>query len=162
MAESSALKRKFNQKDKYTLAEKQELGQLVEKCKKEHDEEVKKLNGKTCYDYKRKKHVLVTPKQGYLAKACRSFYDDLSGVKHNDSRLQSALKLAKRCHEKYLDPGNECLPSEAKKFRESGAGRKIKVLEVRQELFEWFVDVHGTLKARLPVKLFRLKAQPLL
>ena len=43
MAEPPGLKRKFNQKDKYTLAEKQELGQLVEQCKKEYDEEVKKI-----------------------------------------------------------------------------------------------------------------------
>ena len=42
-------------KEKYSLAEKKELGKLVEKCKKEYDKEVKALQGKTHYDYKRKK-----------------------------------------------------------------------------------------------------------
>ena len=42
-------------KEKYSLAEKKELEELVEKYKKEYDKEVKVLQGKTHYDYKRKK-----------------------------------------------------------------------------------------------------------
>ena len=52
-------------KQKYILAEKKELGELVEKYKKEYDKEVKTLQGKTHYDYKRKKHVPIKPKQGF-------------------------------------------------------------------------------------------------
>ena len=44
-----------------------------------------------------------------------------------------------------------------KKFRESGAGRKSQAVEVRQAAFEWFVDVRGSLKGRLPVTIFRSK-----
>ena len=44
-------------REKYSLAEKQELGELVKKYKKEYDKEVKALQWKTHYDYKRKKHV---------------------------------------------------------------------------------------------------------
>ena len=40
-------------KEKYSLAEKKELGELVEKYKKEYDKEVKALQRKTHYDYKR-------------------------------------------------------------------------------------------------------------
>ena len=43
-------------KEKYSLAEKKELGKLVEKYKNEHDKEVKALQGKTHYDYKQIKH----------------------------------------------------------------------------------------------------------
>ena len=41
-------------KEKYSLTEKKELGELVEKYKKEYDKEVKAFQGKTHYDYKRK------------------------------------------------------------------------------------------------------------
>ena len=37
---------------KYSLAEKKELGELVEKYKKEYDKAVKALQRKTHYDYK--------------------------------------------------------------------------------------------------------------
>ena len=48
---------------------KKELGELVETYKKEYDKEVKALQGKTRYDYKRKKHVPIKLKQGFLATA---------------------------------------------------------------------------------------------
>ena len=60
-------------KEKYSLAEKKELGELVEKYKKEYDKEVKALQGKTHYDYKRKKHVPIKPKQGFLQQLFESF-----------------------------------------------------------------------------------------
>ena len=44
------------------MAEKKELGDLVEKYKKEYDKEVKALQGKT-HDYNQKKHVPIKPKQ---------------------------------------------------------------------------------------------------
>jgi hypothetical protein len=44
-----------------------------------------------------------------------------------------------------------------KRFRKSGAGRKSVAPEIREVMFEWFVDVRGTLKGRLPRKIFRLK-----
>ena len=53
-------------KEKYSLAEEKKLGELVE-----YDKEVKALQGKTHYDYKRKKHVLKKPKQGFLATGCK-------------------------------------------------------------------------------------------
>ena len=42
---------------KFSLSEKQELGELVEKYKKEYDKEVASLRGQTTYDYRTKKHV---------------------------------------------------------------------------------------------------------
>ena len=43
----------------------------------------------------------MKPKEGFLAAAATHFYTDLSKVEHNDQKLVNALKLAKRCHEKY-------------------------------------------------------------
>ena len=46
----------------YNNDEKLELVKVVEKCKKQYDEEVEKNHGKTKYDYRRKRHVAVKPK----------------------------------------------------------------------------------------------------
>ena len=128
-------------KEKYSLAEKKELGELVEKYKKEYDKEVKTLQGKTHYDYKRKKHVPIKPKQGFLATAVREFYSDLADVKHDDNNLSKALKFAKRCHEKYLNDEFVDEEPSKKRFCESGGGRKCKAPEVREAMFEWFINM---------------------
>ena len=44
-----------------------------------------------------------------------------------------------------------------KNFRSVGGGRKGHDLEVREALFQWFVDVRTSLKARLPKNLFPLQ-----
>ena len=77
------------------MAEKKELGDLVEKYKKEYDKEVKALQGKT-HDYKRKKHVPIKPKQGFLATAVWEW--NMKHVKHDDKNLSKALKFAKRLY----------------------------------------------------------------
>ena len=145
--------------DKYSLSEKKELGELVEKYKIKYDEEVASLRGKTKYDYRTKKHIQKKPKQGFLASAVREFYSDLSDVKHNDPNLANAIKLAKRCHDKYLNGDFDVQEPSKKRFRESGGGRKCKAPEVREAMFEWFVNVRGVLKGRLPIKMFRSKCQ---
>ena len=102
-------------KGKYSLADKKEIGELVEKYKKKYDKEVTTLQGKTHYDYKRKKYVPIKPKQGFLATAVCEFYSDLADVKHDDNNLGKALKFAKRCHEKYLN--NDFVDEEPSKKR---------------------------------------------
>ena len=161
---SESNRRNFvRQLDKYTLAEKQKLGECVEMCKKEYDAQVALLKGKTRYDAKRKKFVVQTPKQSFLAKAVRTVYSDLADAKHNDSSLEKALKLAKRCHEKYLakDFSSSDDFSKAKIFRETGAGRKPQAVEVRQALFQRFIGIRGVLKGRLPKNLLKMQAESL-
>ena len=89
-------------KEKYSLSEKKQLGELISNHKEKYDKELKELEGKTRYDHKRKKHVPMKPKQGFIAAAVREFYTDLSKVKHDNSNLVETLKFAKRCYEKYL------------------------------------------------------------
>ena len=48
-----------------------------------------------------------------------------------------------------------------KRFRESGGGRKYKAPEVREAMFQWFINVRGVLKGRLPIKMSRSKCQQL-
>ena len=70
--------KRYRAKEKVSLNEKKELGELVENYKKKYDEEVAALRGQTTYDYRTKKHVPKKPKQGFLATAVREFYSDLS------------------------------------------------------------------------------------
>ena len=54
---------------KYSLTEKKELGELIAKL--DYVEELKNLERKTHYDYKRKKPIPMKPKYGFLAIAVR-------------------------------------------------------------------------------------------
>ena len=72
--------------------------------------------------------------------------------------MKNACKYAKGCVEK-LKNGDFEDGVPKKKFRSVGGGRKAHALEVREELFQWFVDVRTSLKARLPKALFLLQAK---
>ena len=115
------------------------------------------MQGKTHCDYKRKKHVPIKPKQGFLATVVREFYSDFADGKHGDNNLSKALKFAKRSHEKYLN--DEFVDEEPSKerFRESGGGRKCKAPEVREAMFEWLINVRGVLKDAYPSKCFNFR-----
>ena len=45
-------------------------------------------------------------------------------------------------------------PSKSK-YRKPGAGRRTNIPDVREALFDWFIDIRNTLKARLPRKMFK-------
>ena len=109
-----------------------------------------------------KKHTKPIPREGYIARAVRDFYPDLRNVKHNDPNLQAAVKLGKRCHEQLLNSESTCEinvgPSKSK-YRKPGAGRRTTIPDVREALFDWFIDIRSTLKARLPRKMFKTQCQ---
>ena len=50
---------------------KSELGELIFNHKEKYGKELKELEGKTRYDHKRKRHVPMKPKQGFIAAAVR-------------------------------------------------------------------------------------------
>ena len=64
---------KTAERNKYNNKEKLELGKLVEKFKEEYGAEVKRNEGKTKYDAKRKRYVPIKPSTRYVAKAIQSF-----------------------------------------------------------------------------------------
>ena len=67
--------------EEYSLDEQQELGLKVNEFKEQYLVEVEALKGKTQWDAKRKRHVPYQLKLGYLTKAVRSFYSNLSNAK---------------------------------------------------------------------------------
>ena len=78
----------------YSTDEKLQLAELVAKRKEEYDAEV--ARGKTRYDAKRKKHVQVKRSSGFIARAVREFYTDLSEAKNDDPEFCKAVKPAYR------------------------------------------------------------------
>ena len=156
------MNRPFARSDRqsYTNEEKLQLAECVERYKHEYGEEVKKNEGKTRYDARKKKHVPIIPKGGFVAKAVRNFYSDLKDVRNDDENFDRALKLAKRSYQE-IDKLRDGSTHEPKKKRAFGGGRKVKAPEVKEALFNWFIYVLESLKGRLPRRLFKLKANQL-
>ena len=94
----------------------------------------------------------------YLTRAARGFYSNFSEAKSDSQEIKNACKLAERCYEK-LEKGDFEDGAALKRFRTTGGGRKSRAPEVRETLFQWFIDVRTSLKARLPKSLFLLKAK---
>eukprot|EP00794_Sanderia_malayensis_P013649 gene13649-15078_t len=55
--------------------------------------------------------------------------------------------------------GPMMLPPGIKHFRALGAGRKHTLPEVREAMYEWFIDIRGSLKGRLPKDMFKAQCQ---
>ena len=72
--------------------------------------------------------------------------------------MQAVVKLGKRCHEELSNSESTCEinvePSKSK-YHKLGAGRRATISDVREALFDWFIDIRSTLKARLPRKMFK-------
>ena len=141
-------------RDKYTLEEKNALVKLCKSYKKEYELSVSENSQIVNYSEKRRKHVKTLPGGGYVARAVREFYSDLKDVKHDNPTLTTALKLGRRClNQVEADDDAVTAPPSKSMYLQAGGGRKLTIPDVRQVLFE-FVDIRGTLKARLPRKTF--------
>ena len=101
--------RKFTraERGKYSLEEKEALGNLCKKYKIEYDEKMNSASGQVNFNVSRKKHTNPALRQGYIAKAVREFYSDLKDVKHDDHNLEAAIKLGKRCYEQLTKSESE-------------------------------------------------------
>ena len=139
--------------DKYSLKEKEKLAKLCFKIKEKEAEDNNHWNTK------RKKWV--TSQKTFKSRAVREFFHSLRNAKVDDADFKEALLLANRCHDKYVRLAGSLEENINQKFRESGGGRKPASPEVRQVAFEWLVDIKGSLKKRLPRKLFQLKCKEL-
>ena len=80
-------------------------------------------------------------------------------MKHDDNNLRKAVKFAKRCHEKYLNHEFVDEKPSKKRFCLSGRGKKCKAPKDKEAMFEWFINVRGVLRGRLPIKMFQSKEQ---
>ena len=79
-------------------------------------------------------------------------------MKHNDPDLSNALKLGKRCLDS-LEANDFTEPPTKVKFLQAGGGRKKSVPEVRKAMYDWFIDIRSSLKARLPKSMFKVQCK---
>ena len=128
----------------------QRNGELVAKFKDEYEAEVKKNEGKTKYDAKRKRSDKTF--HWICCKSCTTllfWYEE----------RQKTVKLVSRSNDlEFLRDPSSYAPRKSRGF---GAGPKLKAPEVRVALYQWFVDVRESLKGHLPWHMFKLKAQQL-
>ena len=74
--------------------------------------------------------------------------------------MKESVKLGKRCYDKQIrNPLEIVEPPTKNKFLNPFGGRKVTAPEVREALCDWFIDVRGSLKARLPRSLFKAQAK---
>ena len=143
---------------KYSLREKHKLGQLIEKYKLEYDDYVTQNQNRINYNDKLKRHIEKLSKEGYTVRTVWEFYSDLKDVKHNDPDLTNALKLGKQ----YLDSLEAYDFTERPtkiKFRQEGGSRKKSVPEVREAMYDWFIDIRSSLKARHAKSMFKAQCK---
>ena len=91
-------------------------------------------------------------------KSSAKFLFKLKEAKSNSQDMKNGCKFGKRCFENLENGGFED-GLDKKKFCSVDGGCKARALEIREALFQWFVDVTTKLKARLPKALFLLQAK---
>ena len=95
-----------------------------------------------------------------MAKSVRTYFGgNLRNALNTDKKFRAALEVARRSYDNYLS--DESGETKAKRCRREGAGRKQKAPEIREELFQFFVDIRCCFKGRLPKSLLLLKAREL-
>ena len=145
----------LGQKRKYPVDEKRDLAKMVAKYKQIYDETIAKKK-----QYNPKTKTWTVPKPNYVSQAVRKFYPELKAKLAHDMDFRKAHSFAQRCFNQFEKaPQLEPIPN--KRFRAPGGGRKARAPEVRDALFEWFIDIRGSLKGRLPKKLLIAKAKSL-
>ena len=154
---ADAIPKRFflGQQRKYSLHEKYELAKLIDRFKMEYDEYIK--HPKKIFNSKTKKMQTLKPRDGYISKSIREFYYDLKNVPSSDKGFRNCYNMAERAYKSFKNGGFDTLEAEtssAKKFRFEGGGPQVKAPGLRNELFQWFVDIRHSGKGRLPKFIF--------
>ena len=130
---------------------------LLVKRLKEADPKSNENRQKLEYNKKKKTWKKVTVTGSYYSQAVRMFYPELKNKLSTDNRFRAAVQFARRSLvwlEKSEKAGNLGAPSK-KEFRAKGGGRKHQAPEVREGLFQVFIDIRHVMKGRLPMSLMQ-------
>ena len=101
-------------------------------------------NPERVFDKKKNKYKFVKPKGGFISKAIREKYDNLRNMPSTNKLFKRAHSLAERAYKDFKSGKFENVPLSgpgSKRFRLEGGGPKRKVPEIRDQLFEWFIDI---------------------
>ena len=145
-------------KKKFSLAFKKEVA-LKAVSNKRKLEESKPAD---VWNAKKRKWTKPSSQIGYKALTVREIFVDMKDEVSTSSDYKSCIKFVRRCEEllttRQCDiEGNDV----SNKFRVAGAGAPKKAIDLRNELFQYFIDIRSSLKARLPKNIFQAKARSL-
>ena len=115
-----------------------------------------------CGTQKERNGLTPSPNKVTYSLPCVSFLLNWKNATNNDSEFKSAKSFVSRCLTKFENgqfniEGNDG----AKRYRLLGAGPPRKAVELRESLFDFFIDIRYSLKGRLSVYLLKLKAEEL-
>ena len=149
-------------KKKFSLHDKKKVALIALERKRKYEQDLKDPK-KHVWNEKRKRWVNPISQTGYIGPTVRECFSDLREVANDSADFLNACKFVNQCVDlekkgKFDIEGN----CSKKHFRVAGAGPPTKAVEVRNSLFEYFIDVRTALKGRLPKKLFLAKAKELL
>ena len=115
------------------------------------------------WNEKIRKWVNPISQTDYVVPTVREFFSDLKEEPNDWNDFKNASKFITRSVEleekgKFEIEGN-CSKNH---FHVAGAGAPTKTVQVRNSLFEYFIDDHIHLEGQLPIKLFLAKAKEIL
>ena len=74
--------------------------------------------------------------------------------------MQKAIKVGQRAPKRSMDdPADLETKSHKRKQQALGAGCKYTLPDVRVNMYEWFINIRGSLKGPLPRSLYKSKCQ---
>ena len=143
-------------KNKFSLAFKNEVA-LKAVFNKGKLEESKPTD---VWNAKKRKRTKPSSQIGYKALPVREIFVDMKDEGSTSSDYKTCIKFFGRCEELLITEqfdieGNDV----SNKSRVAGAGAPKKAIELRNELFQYFIDIRSSLKARLPKNIFQAKAR---
>ena len=81
-------------------------------------------------------------------------------VKHDNFGLQKAIKVGQRAPKRSMDdPADSETWSHKRRQQALDADCKYTLPDIRVNMYEWFINIRGSLKGPLPRSLFNSKCQ---
>lgn len=150
-------------KKKFTLQQKVKVATEAFNRKRKFEEDKRDpTKNKPYYNEKRKKWVNPMDNQGFIGPTVRTMFSDMKNEPESSKEFKNCYKFVQRClllkeNGEFDKDGN----TSKKHFRVAGAGPPVRAVEVRQGLFDFFLDVRTSLKGRLPRRILTAKAKEL-
>ena len=131
-------------KKSFDLQFKKKVGEIARANKRKLEAEKKPDE----WNEKRKKWVKPSSQVGYKALTVREVFIDMKNEPSDSNEYKNCIKFVERC-EVLLNEGKFDIEGNDAKKRKLvvGAGPPKKVVDVRKQLFEYFVDVRSALKS---------------
>ena len=138
---------KFKNKKKLNAEQQEEVGRVGVERKRKHEEQSKEK----VWNDKRKKWTDPASQTGYIGPTVREMFIDMKDEPHDSKDFQACYKFVRRRIQQKEGGVFDIEGNNVKnKSQVADAGPPIRVTEIRKDLFQYFIDIHWSLKGRLP------------